>query len=556
MSSSTITVNPRRRTARSPPPSLKTDDTATSKGTIILRNPLPKYSFQPKLDKKETVKSGKETDTKTNKVESKIESDNKAKDSQTDTCTKSSQSKLVNLNQSDTNEGGSKFHPDRKSESFSQEKERQEKQSESDSNLHIGVLVNSFPQDSVQDFVNQTAEVQVAANQDKNIKIPCNDIEPEVVKSMIEKLKPVNIVDPISCTSGTRLSHSYSESAISVAPSGFLTHREPNLSAGQGLTTLPSVSNSSIQITSVQEQTGSQLGTNVQSVTEVESATEISNGLVVLDARPSGDSVLCNCEDKIKQLEEEKQLLKQQLEVQLQVNCELKKLLVASVGDDLHHRVERLTRDRALLSMEVGDYSRKLSEDYEHLDKISIQADMWRSKFLASRVMTDELASAKAFYTMQYQECQVAMQQLLHERHELRANLFETYRGLHQIRGAFDPLNSDASSNQLTSKNVIDLARANQQLADAIKYRLLPSHVTASLANKIEPDWHDYLTKAEAHARELLAREVRPEDFRHLVPKSLAAPMGMSVDRFHPCTRFDHLTINVCCKCKGDISIV
>ena len=25
-----------------------------------------------------------------------------------------------------------------------------------------------------------------------------------------------------------------------------------------------------------------------------------------------------------------------------------------------------------------------------------------------SRVMTDELASAKAFYTMQYQECQVA----------------------------------------------------------------------------------------------------------------------------------------------------
>ena len=45
-----------------------------------------------------------------------------------------------------------------------------------------------------------------------------------------------------------------------------------------------------------------------------------------------------------------------------------------------------------------------------------------------SRVMSDELASAKAFYTMQYQECQMALQQLLNERHELRANLFETYR--------------------------------------------------------------------------------------------------------------------------------
>ena len=77
------------------------------------------------------------------------------------------------------------------------------------------------------------------------------------------------------------------------------------------------------------------------------------------------------------------------------------------------------------------------------------------------------------------------------------------YRGLHQIRGAFDPLNSNSSSNQLTSKNVLDLARANQQLAEAIKYRLLPSHVTAALTSKIEPDWHDYLTKAETHAREV-----------------------------------------------------
>ena len=77
------------------------------------------------------------------------------------------------------------------------------------------------------------------------------------------------------------------------------------------------------------------------------------------------------------------------------------------------------------------------------------------------------------------------------------------YRGLHQIRGAFDPLNSQQSTNQLTSKNVLDLARTNLQLAEAIKYRLLPSNVTSSLASKIEPDWHDYLTRAETHAREV-----------------------------------------------------
>lgn len=42
-------------------------------------------------------------------------------------------------------------------------------------------------------------------------------------------------------------------------------------------------------------------------------------------------------------------------------------------------------RDKAQLSKELGHFSKKHSEDYEHLDKISIQADMWRSKFLASR---------------------------------------------------------------------------------------------------------------------------------------------------------------------------
>ena len=39
------------------------------------------------------------------------------------------------------------------------------------------------------------------------------------------------------------------------------------------------------------------------------------------------------------------------------------------------------------MSQELGDFSRKLSEDYEHMDKISIQADMWRSKYLASRLV-------------------------------------------------------------------------------------------------------------------------------------------------------------------------
>lgn len=44
------------------------------------------------------------------------------------------------------------------------------------------------------------------------------------------------------------------------------------------------------------------------------------------------------------------------------------------------------------------------------------------------RVMSDELASAKSFFAVQYQESQNALEQLLDERHELRTNLVECNR--------------------------------------------------------------------------------------------------------------------------------
>ncbi len=42
-------------------------------------------------------------------------------------------------------------------------------------------------------------------------------------------------------------------------------------------------------------------------------------------------------------------------------------------------------RTRAELATEIGGYSQKIVEHYESLDKVSIQADLWRSKFMASR---------------------------------------------------------------------------------------------------------------------------------------------------------------------------
>lgn len=517
MSSTSITVNPRRKTAQSPPPAVsRTTTTSHTAGTVLLRNPLPKYSFERKSN-------GRKDKAAVNVVPEEKDAPkdigNEDKDSSVhfkDTvCT-------VTDVTGDELSGNPLPAIDQKSVAF-------------------GKLVGSFPQTVI------IPDSLTVDNGNVTVKVSKSE-------SYDSHQKPVNKVGPLHKNSETALSHSVSDSAL-----GF-----------QQLMERVEVSAASTVTVSAQEHSQSipnQSGVCAQTKTKCADCTTTSDSEAVcqgvrLATQSATSSQLtggCRCSEKITQLEEEKQLLKNQLEVQLQVNQELKKLLVASVGDDLQHRVEKITRDKALLSLEIGDFTKKMHEDYEHLDKISIQADMWRSKYLACRVMADELASSKAFYCGQFHECQMAIEKLLSERHQLRTSLYDTYRGLSQIQEAFDPLGSQTSGSRLlTSKNNLDLGRTNQHLVETIKYRLLPSHVTSSISNKMEIDWHDYLTQAEAHAQELLSRELRPEDFRSLIPSRhyVAAPGGLTVDRFHPFAKFDNLTLNVCCKCKGEICIV
>lgn len=74
-----------------------------------------------------------------------------------------------------------------------------------------------------------------------------------------------------------------------------------------------------------------------------------------------------------------------------QVNRELKKLLVASVGDDLQYHFERLAREKNQLILENEALGRNLAHTAEQLERMSIQCDVWRSKFLASRYDLDKV---------------------------------------------------------------------------------------------------------------------------------------------------------------------
>ena len=74
-----------------------------------------------------------------------------------------------------------------------------------------------------------------------------------------------------------------------------------------------------------------------------------------------------------------------------QVNRELKKLLVASVGDDLQYHFERVAREKNQLILENEALGRNTAQLSEQLERMSIQCDVWRSKFLASRYFLQQI---------------------------------------------------------------------------------------------------------------------------------------------------------------------
>lgn len=71
----------------------------------------------------------------------------------------------------------------------------------------------------------------------------------------------------------------------------------------------------------------------------------------------------------------------------VKVNRELKTLLVAAVGEDLESRVQHLTEDKLSLARELLKSANHLTSHQEHTEWLSGQCEVWRSKFLASRLV-------------------------------------------------------------------------------------------------------------------------------------------------------------------------
>ncbi|KAI6187952.1 hypothetical protein M3Y98_00301200 [Aphelenchoides besseyi] len=84
--------------------------------------------------------------------------------------------------------------------------------------------------------------------------------------------------------------------------------------------------------------------------------------------------------------------LQQELDDARKVNRELKTLFVSAFGEDLDCKVSSMAEDKVRLARNIDSYYNKIRTDAETQDQLSIENNLWRSKFLAISIRADDLS--------------------------------------------------------------------------------------------------------------------------------------------------------------------
>nr|XP_056714304.1 golgin-45 [Euleptes europaea] len=261
-----------------------------------------------------------------------------------------------------------------------------------------------------------------------------------------------------------------------------------------------------------------------------------------------------------RRLLQDKEGLSNQLHVQTEVNRELKKLLVASVGDDLQYHFERMAREKNQLILENEALGRNVSQLSEQLERMSIQCDVWRSKFLASRVMTDELTNFRAILQRQTRDAQSAIQDLLSERDQFRQEMIATQKLLEELLVSLQWGRQQTYYPSTQPRSTAELAAVNHKLATAVTSHLLGNADASNSPKKNSSPAELCNTPAEKMAEKVLrmldpgARtDESPElSFSESSPTSFLSPKK-NIGRFHPYTRYENITFNCCNHCQGEL---
>lgn len=261
-------------------------------------------------------------------------------------------------------------------------------------------------------------------------------------------------------------------------------------------------------------------------------------------------------EEQLSQMKKDKTNLENQLKIQSQVNAELKKLLVASVGEDVQGQVQVLTEDKARMATMIRRYSERVDRDYEEKERMEIQCDVWRSKFLGSSMLVDELAGWKAALMRHIDEAEEALHVMMDEHDMARQHVLNMYRMNKQLRDAFDPLAAQSGGvASLTSADLVTLAVDGDVLAETVRDRLL-GDLGRAVGCGLSVEGLETQTPGEKMARQVLGW--RNKDGRASCEGCSTVSPGRNamMHRFHPNTRYEHVTVNCCAHCNGEIKVV
>ncbi|XP_058118988.1 golgin-45 [Anopheles ziemanni] len=154
---------------------------------------------------------------------------------------------------------------------------------------------------------------------------------------------------------------------------------------------------------------------------------------------------------ELEELRKERDYFQGQLKFQAQVNAELKNLLVAAVGEDLQTKVNVLTEDKLHLARKLLNSAENLSSHTEQIEFLAGQSEVWRSKFLASSLMVEELARWKTSLLQRNGLLLTSNKEQLEVISKTREMTVDVLKQLRFLANLKDPL-------QLQSATVLDLA--------------------------------------------------------------------------------------------------
>lgn len=259
-----------------------------------------------------------------------------------------------------------------------------------------------------------------------------------------------------------------------------------------------------------------------------------AGSLSSIKCTPECFSRVKSLEEKIAALEKEKKELATQYQTLTEVNMDLKKMLVASLGEDVQVKVQLMTQDKAQLGQEVLRLSAELERVGEEAEQLSLRANLWEGKFKACSVLVRELAQWKASFSHKIEYSKELIRMLLAEHNTLFETLNFTLSNLEVIAVAFGlgnihPVNS-------SPKDLMQVGLQLKSLSCDLREQLLgKQHVQVDVRHSCVRQF----TRSENEAHQLLKTTEHKSDSDDLTCQLLP----------HTCTR----DLDFCKHCSGAV---